>query len=88
MDGFWSISVYNAKGFFEKNALERLHAQRRHRQAEPGRLGDDPVRRLRAARSPNCLPIAPGWNYLLRLYRPRKEILDGTWKLPEAEPVS
>ena len=22
----------------------------------------------------------PGWNYMVRLYRPRKEILDGTWK--------
>jgi hypothetical protein len=34
-----------------------------------------------------CLPIAPGWNYLVRLYRPRAETLDGTWKSPEAEPV-
>ncbi len=24
----------------------------------------------------------PGWNYTVRLYRPRKEILDGTWKFP------
>ena len=32
----------------------------------------------------NCLPIFPGWNYTVRLYRPRKEILDGTWKFPEA----
>jgi hypothetical protein len=29
----------------------------------------------------------PGWNHLLRLYRPRKEVLDGKWKAPEAEPV-
>ena len=33
---------------------------------------------------PNCLPITPGWNYLVRLYRPREEILGGTWKFPEA----
>jgi len=32
----------------------------------------------------NYLPITPGWNYIVRLYRPRKEILDGTWKFPEA----
>ena len=37
---------------------------------------------------PNCLPIAKGWNYTMRLYRPRKEILDGSWKLPEAQPLS
>jgi hypothetical protein len=29
----------------------------------------------------------PGWNYLVRLYRPRAEILTGTWKFPEAQPV-
>jgi hypothetical protein len=29
-----------------------------------------------------------GWNYTMRLYRPRKEILDGSWKLPEAQPMS
>ena len=37
--------------------------------------------------TPNCLPIRPGWNFTVRLYRPRQEILDGTWVFPEAEPV-
>ena len=37
---------------------------------------------------PNCLPTMPGWNYMVRLYRPRAEILNGTWKFPEAEPVN
>ena len=37
--------------------------------------------------APNYLPIMPGWNYTVRMYRPRKEILDGTWKFPEAQPV-
>jgi hypothetical protein len=36
----------------------------------------------------NCLPIDPGWNYWMRLYRPRQEILKGTWKFPEAEAAS
>jgi hypothetical protein len=30
----------------------------------------------------NCIPISTGWNYWVRLYLPRKEILDGTWKFP------
>jgi hypothetical protein len=38
--------------------------------------------------SPNCLPITPGWNYMVRLYRLRPEILDGSWTFPEAEPVA
>jgi hypothetical protein len=29
----------------------------------------------------------PGWNYTLRLHRPRPEILNGTWKFPEAQPA-
>jgi len=29
----------------------------------------------------------PGWNYMVRLYRPRREILSGAWKFPEAQPV-
>ena len=31
---------------------------------------------------PNCLPIMAGWNYTVRLYRPRREILDRSWKFP------
>ena len=27
---FWSVSVYNADGYFEKNRLQRLHAEQRH----------------------------------------------------------
>jgi hypothetical protein len=35
----------------------------------------------------NCLAIFPGWNYAVRLYRPRQEVIDGTWAFPAAEPV-
>jgi hypothetical protein len=38
-------------------------------------------------KTPNCLPIMNGWNYMVRLYRPRPEILDFTWTFPEARPV-
>lgn len=37
---------------------------------------------------PNCLPIMKGWNYMVRLYRPRAEILNGTWLFPDAKPAS
>ena len=32
--------------------------------------------------APNVLYIMPDWNDLVRLYRPRPEILDGSWKFP------
>jgi hypothetical protein len=86
VDGFWSISVYNAEGYFEPNAhnaytLNNLTAKKGEDGSVTVQFGgwDD--------KTPNCLPITPGWNYIVRLYRPRKAILDGTWKFPEAQPV-
>ena len=32
----------------------------------------------------NFIPIKEGWQYIVRLYKPSKEILDGSWKFPEA----
>jgi hypothetical protein len=37
---------------------------------------------------PNCLPTVLGWNYMVRLYRPRAETLNGAWKFPEAQPMN
>jgi hypothetical protein len=36
----------------------------------------------------NCLPIMQDWNYMVRLYRPRAEILDKKWTFPQAEPMN
>ena len=71
VDGFWSISVYNAKGYFQPNPHERLHAQQPHGEEGRGRLGHRPVRRRATARLPtacrsrragttSCASIAPG----------------------------
>lgn len=86
VDGFWSISVYNAKGFFEKNSLNAYSLN--NLTAKPNADGSFTVQ-FGGCRTdtPNCLPITAGWNYTVRLYRPRNEILDGKWKLPEAQPV-
>jgi len=35
--------------------------------------------------APNCIPISAGWNYLVRLYRPRADILDESWTFPPIE---
>ena len=86
VDGFWSISLYNAEGFFEKNDLNAYSLN--NLTAKPNPDGSFTIQFGGCSKdTPNCLPIMPGWNYTVRLYRPRKEILDGAWKFPEAQPV-
>jgi hypothetical protein len=86
VDGFWSITVYNANGYFTANpqnaySLNNLTSQRGTDGSVEIRFGgcDGSV--------PNCLPITVGWNYLVRLYRPRQEILNGSWTFPGATAV-
>lgn len=85
VDGFWSITVYGESGFMVENELDRyslnnLTAERDADGSTTIRFGGDPSAR-------NHLPISPGWNYTVRLYRPRAEILDGSWSFPEAQPA-
>jgi para-nitrobenzyl esterase len=86
VDGFWSVSVYNAKGFFEKNALEAYSVN--NLTAQPNADGSYTVQFGGCRKNTiNCLPITPDWNYTVRLYRARKTLLDGTWSFPEAQPI-
>lgn len=86
VEGFWSISVYNEKGYFEKNAIGVYSLN--NLTARPNLDGSFTIHFASCPNgNGNCLPIMPNWNYTVRLYRPRKEILDGTWKFPEATPI-
>lgn len=87
VDGFWSIIVYNEKGHLERNpydtySLNSVTAKKDANGSISIQLGGCD------GKIPNCLPTMPGWNYMVRLYRPRAEILDGSWKFPEALPIS
>lgn len=87
VDGFWSISVYNKAGFFEKNDLNRNAVNN-----VTGKAAEDGSITVQfggcSAEGPdNCIPITEGWNYIVRLYRPRAEVVNQTWKLPDATPV-
>lgn len=85
VDGFWSISVYNAKGFFEKNELDSYSLN--NLTAKPNKDGSFTIQFGGCtANTPNCLVTPPGWSYVVRQYRPRRPILDGTWQFPEAKP--
>jgi hypothetical protein len=86
VDAFWSIIVYNAEGYVPPNnlnfyTLNNITAQK----------GADGLVVLQFGgcdgKIPNCIPIVKDWNYMVRLYRPRAELLNDTWKFPEAQPV-
>jgi hypothetical protein len=87
VDGFWSISVYNAKGYFEPNpenaySLNNITAKKDQDGSITIQFGGCD------GKTANCLPTTNGWNYLVRLYRPREQVLNGTWRFPEARPVN
>jgi hypothetical protein len=84
VDGFWSISVYNAGGYFEKNdrnaySINNVTGKKDADGSTTIQFGGDGPG--------NVIPVTPGWNYIVRMYRPRPEIVNGTWKFPEAKPV-
>jgi para-nitrobenzyl esterase len=85
VDGFWSITVYNAKGYMEENDLGRYSLN--NLTAKPNADGSFAIHFGGDKTAANHLPIPPGWNYTVRLYRPRKEVIKGTWKFPEAKPT-
>ncbi|HZF14686.1 MAG TPA: DUF1254 domain-containing protein [Steroidobacteraceae bacterium] len=86
VDGFWSISVYNAKGYFEKNALNAYALNNITAKQSPDGSIAFQFGGCNGTMA-NCLPIVKGWNYMVRLYRPRAEILSGEWKFPAAQPL-
>lgn len=86
VDAFWSISIYNKDGYFEPNEFDSfsINSVTAKRNADgsvtvnfgPSRDGQD-----------NFLYVMDGWNYTVRLYRPRQEVQQGKWTFPVPEPV-
>jgi len=80
---FWSVSVYNRHGFFEQNDLGRYSVNSVTAQA-----GDDGTVIINFGGNPglpNHIPVMEGWSYVVRLYQPEPQILDGSWTFPGLE---
>jgi hypothetical protein len=85
IDSWWGVSVYNAEGYFEKNdrdiyTINSVNAAANEDGSFTVTFGGC------ESDAPNCLPIFPGWNYAIRLYKPRREVIDGIWTFPAAQP--
>ena len=83
--GFWSVTLYDEKGYIPVNkynaySFNNVTAKKDKDGSITIHFGGDPE-------ADNFLPIIPGWNLLGRMYQPGPEILDGSWTFPDPEPV-
>jgi hypothetical protein len=90
--GFWSLTLYNDKHFFEPNTLNRfsLGTKNKTLQYNP----DGSLTLYSGAKSPgkdkesNWLPAPNGtFSLYIRAYWAEQSILDGTWMPPQVEKV-
>lgn len=86
VDGFWSVTVYNAQGFMEKNDRDAYSFNNVTAKKDPD--GSITIHFGGDAGATNYLPITKGWSYVVRLYQPRRTLLDGAWTFPAAQAVA
>lgn len=85
VDAFWSVSVYNKEGYFDKNEYDAYSVN--NVSGKPNADGSFTIHFGGDASSVNFLPISEGWNYTVRMYQPRKQVLDGSWTFPAVEKI-
>jgi len=91
VNAFWSLTMYNSKQFFVQNPINRYAIGDRDKL----KFNDDGSMTINIQHeSPgkemesNWLPApADSFNMFMRLYWPKKEIVDGAWKMPGVERV-
>jgi len=94
VDGFWSLTMYDAEYFFYPNPRDRYTlSQRNELKANPDGSVDLYVQHESPGqdRESNWLPAPEGkFILMLRLYWPKEKdpsILNGSWKIPPVKPA-
>ena len=89
VDGFWSLTMYNAEFFFVPNKLNRYTLSQRNKlKANPDGSVDVYIQKDSPGKDKesNWLPAPEGkFILMLRLYWPKEKppsIIDGSWKPP------
>lgn len=80
-NAFWSITVYGADGYMksENSILNKSNTK----------MNPDGTFTVHFGSKEDCgdvlnrLDVSDGWNFLMRVYRPGKSVLDGSYKLPD-----
>ena len=86
VDGFWSLTLYDAEGYLVSNPIDRYALGGR----SGLKFGDDGSLAIYiqneapdSDRQANWLPAPKGaFRVALRLYAPKKQVADGTWSPP------
>jgi hypothetical protein len=84
---FWSVTVYGKDRYLVDNPIDRYAIGDRTKGLRRGRDGSLTIyvqhTRPRGAKAANWLPApSGGFRLALRIYEPRRSVLDGRWKPP------
>lgn len=87
VDGFWSMTLYDADHFFAPNEINRFSLGTKNKDLILGEDGSLTIyvqnKRPEGDKTANWLPTPKGeFELFIRAYSPKPEILDNTWSPP------
>ncbi len=84
-DAFWSITVYGNDGFMKSD--DNIVNDRNVNLNPDGTFTVHFGSRALCGEQANRVDITEGWNFLMRVYRPGRSVLDRTYTLPDVKAV-
>jgi hypothetical protein len=84
-NAFWSITVYGADGYMksDNNIVNSSNAKMNPDGTFTAYFGT----KEQCGDVPNRVDVTPGWNFMMRVYRPGPSVLSGGYVLPDVKAV-